>query len=66
MRANRCFTVRWNDYKGEAEIFYADWFKQDYDAGTQIVILDALQDTIYELTKFYNYVLENPPTKVLK
>jgi hypothetical protein len=59
----RCFTVNWNHNDGEAKISYADWFKPESDPGTQMVVLDALQDAIFELTELYNKTLETKPMK---
>jgi hypothetical protein len=59
----RCFTVNWNHNDGEAKISYADWFKPESDPGTQMVVLDALQDAIVELTELYNKTLETKPIK---
>ena len=53
----RCFTVNWNHNRGEAEIKYAEWFnpKSD-DPGTQMVILDAINDAIAELHQAYDEI----------
>ena len=60
----RCFTVYWNDKEGEARISYADWFKPDTDSGSQIVILDALNDVIWDLSKFYDTTINTEPKLV--
>jgi hypothetical protein len=60
----RCFTVYWNEKEGEARISYADWFKPDTDAGSQIVILDALNDVIWDLSKFYDTTINTEPSTI--
>ena len=62
----RCFTVYWNEKEGEARISYADWFKPETDSGSQIVILDALNDVIWDLLKFYDTTINTEPTKETK
>ena len=59
----RCFTVNWNHNDGETKISYADWFKPESDPGTQMVILDALNDAILELTELYHITRETKPIK---
>ena len=62
-KSMRCFTVNWDENDGEAKIYYAAWFKPDASSGTQIVVLDALQDAINELTDLYKKTLETKPIK---
>lgn len=62
-KSMRCFTVNWNDNAGEAKISYADWFKPETDPANQMVVLDALQDAICELTDLYNETLGTKPIK---
>lgn len=53
----RCFTVSWNHNRAEAEIKYAEWFNPKSDeSGTQMVMLDAINDVISELTAIYDEI----------
>jgi hypothetical protein len=53
----RCFTVNWNHNRGEAEIKYAEWFTPKSDhSGTQMVMLDAINDVIEELRGIYDEI----------
>ena len=51
----RCFTVNWNNNKGEAEIKFADWFTPKAEESyTRLIMMDAISDVMAELQKVYD------------
>jgi hypothetical protein len=53
----RCFTVNWNQDRGEAEVKYAEWFTpKAQESYTQLIMLDAINDVIAELHEVYDEI----------
>jgi len=60
----RCFTVNWNQDKGEAEVRYAEWFTPKAEESyTQLIMLDAITDVIAELHQVYDEIYEETYNK---
>lgn len=71
MRNLRCFTAYWNYHRGEMKFDYPYQFQWEYIKKNdktaledRILVLDALQDAISELTELYEKVLNLTPEDV--
>ena len=55
----RCFTVNWDQDRGEAQIRYAEWFTPKTESSYGLLIMmDAITDTITELQQVYDELYE--------